>query len=69
MGLDKHLFLMQLQDDDRVDLTSFISQLWKHGKYLLSRAHQMNLLVCGTSLFQLFVTIKTDCLPKVCAHV
>ncbi len=23
MGLDKHLFLMQLQDDDRVDLTSF----------------------------------------------
>lgn len=23
MGLDKHLFLMQLQDEDRVDLTSF----------------------------------------------
>ncbi len=32
MGLDKHLFLMQLQDDDRVDLTSFYKstlEAWK----------------------------------------
>lgn len=32
MGLDKHLFPMQLQDDDRVDLTSFYKstlEAWK----------------------------------------
>lgn len=31
-GLDKHMFLMQLQDDDRVDITSFYKskmEAWK----------------------------------------
>lgn len=68
MGLDKHMFLMQLQDDDRVDITSFYKskmEAWKVFTISCSSDEPAGLWLFEEPVFfQIFVTSKADVCTK-----